>query len=248
MSTVLISGANKGIGRALVAKYLARDNVTVIAAVRNPTSSESTSLSDLPKDAGSRLITVKIDATSNTDAKDAMAALTHEGVSALDIVIANAGVFDTTAFTTVAESSIAQIQSHLEVNTLGPVRLFQAALPLLEKSSSGARFILCSSLMGTIGGIKDIPIKIAPYGASKAAANFFVRKIHFERGDVATLAVHPGAVKTDAGNDAARAAGYPGAFVEIEDSVNAIVAKVDGLTKTNGSGEFWGFDDAIIEW
>ncbi|KAJ5680249.1 hypothetical protein N7536_011388 [Penicillium majusculum] len=247
MSTILISGANKGIGRGLVSKYLARDNVTLIAAVRNPSSSEATSLSELPTGESSRLIIVKIDASSDTDAKAAVESLSSQGVSALDIVIANAGVFDTAAFTTVAESTVAQIRTHLDVNTLGPVRLFQATLPLLQKSSS-ARFILNSSLMGTIGGIKDLPIKIAPYGASKAAANYFARKINYEHDDIATLAIHPGSVKTEAGDDAARAAGFPGAFVEVEDSVNAIVTKIDGLTKENGAGEFWNIDGTTIGW
>lgn len=165
--------------------------MTLIAAVRNPSSSEATSLSELPTGESSRLIIVKIDASSDTDTKAAVESLSSQGVSALDIVIANAGVFDTAAFTTVAESTVAQIRTHLDVNTLGPVRLFQATLPLLQKSSS-ARFILNSSLMGTIGGIKDLPIKIAPYGASKAAANYFARKINYEHDDIATLAIHPG--------------------------------------------------------
>jgi norsolorinic acid ketoreductase len=165
----------------------------VIAAVRNPTSPETTSLSNLRTGKSSQLIIIKIDASSNTDAKAAVDSLSSQDISSLDIVIANAGIFDIAAFTTVAESSIEQIQAHLDVNTLGPVRLFQATLPLLQKSSS-ARFILTSSLMGTIGGIKDIPLAIAPYGASKAAANFFVRKINFEHDGIATLAVHPGYV------------------------------------------------------
>jgi norsolorinic acid ketoreductase len=164
--------------------------VTVIAAVRNPSSSETT-LSDLPTGQGSRLIIVKIDASSDTDAKAAVESLTSQGVSALDIVIANAGIFDRAAFTTVAESSIEQIKTHHDVNTLGPIRLFQATLPLLQKSSS-ARFILISTLMATIGDMKNAPWTIAPYGASKAAANFFVRKINFEHDDIATLAVDPG--------------------------------------------------------
>ncbi|OQD85131.1 hypothetical protein PENANT_c011G07393 [Penicillium antarcticum] len=247
MSTILISGANKGIGRALIVKYLACENVNILAAVRNPTSSETTSLSTLPTGNSSRLITVKIDASSNTDAIDAVKTLSGKGITCLDVVIANAGIFDLEAFTTVAESSIEQIQTHLDVNTLGPVRLFQATLPLLQKSSS-ARFVLMSSLMGTIGGIRNIPLALAPYGASKAAANLFVRKINYEHEGIATLSVHPGGVKTDAGNEAAKAAGYPGASVEVEDSVNVIIAKVDGLTKENGAGEFWGYDDSIIGW
>ena len=42
--------------------------------------------------------------------------------------------------------------------------------------------------------------------------------------------------------------GYPGAFVEIEDSVKAVVAKIDALSRENGSGEFWGFDGSVIAW
>lgn len=46
--------------------------------------------------------------------------------------------------------------------------------------------------MGTIRGIKDIPLAIAPYGASKAAAaNFLVRKINFEHDDIATFGSSP---------------------------------------------------------
>ncbi|KAL2820570.1 hypothetical protein BDW59DRAFT_113988 [Aspergillus cavernicola] len=246
MSTILISGANKGIGRGLVAKYLAGENTTVIAAVRTPDSPDGISLSKLPTGKGSRVIVVKIDAASDTDSKAAVASLHKHGVTALDIVIANAGVFDMDAFTPVATSDIAQIQLHFNVNAVGPVRLFQATLPLLEKSSQ-PRFILMSSLMGTIAGISDMPLHIAPYGASKAAANFFARKIHYEHNDIATLAIHPGAVKTVAGNEAAQAFGYPGAFVEVEDSINAIVAKLDSLTNENG-GEFWNFDGTTIAW
>lgn len=175
----------------MVSKYLARDNVTVIAAVRNPSSSEATSLSELPTGESSRLIIVKIDASSDTDGKVAVESLSSQGVSALDIVIANAGIFDTAAFVAVAEATTSQIQTHFDVNTLGPVRLFQATLPLLQKSSS-ARFILISSLMATIGGIKDIPLKVGPYGASKAAANYFARKINYENDEIATLAIDPG--------------------------------------------------------
>ncbi|CAI7648599.1 unnamed protein product [Penicillium glandicola] len=247
MSTILISGATKGIGRGLVGKYLARNNVTVIAAVRNPSSSEAISLFDLPTGKNSRLVIVKIDASSDIDAKAAVESLSSHGVLALDIVIANAGIFDITAFTTVAESSIAQIQTHFDVNTLGPVRLFQATLPLLQKSSS-ARFILISSLLSTIGGIKDIPLSIAPYGASKAAANFFIRKINYEHDDIATLAIDPGSVRTDAGNKCAQALGLPGAYIEVEQSVDAIATKIDGLTKENGAGEFWSSDNTTPSW
>jgi norsolorinic acid ketoreductase len=55
-------------------------------------------------------------------------------------------------------------------------------------------------------------------------------------------------VKTDSGNDACRTLGYDSAFVEIEDSVNAIVTKIDGLTKENGAGEFWSIGNTTNAW
>ena len=90
-----------------------------------------------------------------------------------------------------AEVSLAHIKEHLDINTVGPVRLFQATWPLLKKSLD-AKFILISSIVGTIEGLKNIPYPNAAYGASKAAANFFARKIHFENENIVTLAVHPG--------------------------------------------------------
>lgn len=49
-----------------------------------------------------------------------------------------------------------------------------------------------SSMAGSIGLLEDNQFKLASYGASKAAANYLVRKINFEHDDIVTLAVHPG--------------------------------------------------------
>jgi hypothetical protein len=93
-----------GIGRGLVEQYLVRDNTTVVAAVRNPQSAEAKELSSLPTGTGSKLIVVKVDAGSDTDALEAVKSIKAEDVTSLDIVIANAGIFDTTAFVPTAEA------------------------------------------------------------------------------------------------------------------------------------------------
>jgi norsolorinic acid ketoreductase len=49
-----------------------------------------------------------------------------------------------------------------------------------------------SSVLGSIGALGGEAGPTLAYGASKAAANFFVRKVHFEHGDVVALAIHPG--------------------------------------------------------
>lgn len=56
-----------------------------------------------------------------------------------------------------------------------------------------AKFILISSSLGSIGAMESAVPSLA-YGFSKAAADYFVRKVHFEEQDITTLAVHPGYV------------------------------------------------------
>lgn len=177
-------------------KYLTRPNTTVLAAVRNPDSDDSQSLQNLTAATGSRVILLKVDSTSDTDALEAIEFVKSQGITAIDTVVANAGTFTPDAYQPVAEVGLAHVKDHLDINTVGPVRLFQAVFPLLKKSQN-AKFLVISSLVGTIGGLKDIPYPNAAYGASKAAVNFFTRKIHFENEDIVTLAVHPGYVEGD---------------------------------------------------
>lgn len=90
-TTVLVTGASRGIGKGLIGAYLARPDHTVIAAVRDLSTSKS--LAQLPVATGSRLVTVKIDATIDSDAADAVENLVspEPAIDHLDVVIANAG-------------------------------------------------------------------------------------------------------------------------------------------------------------
>lgn len=54
------------------------------------------------------------------------------------------------------------------------------------------KFILVSSALGSIGALGGEVGPALAYGMSKAAANFFVRKVHFEHRDVVAVAIHPG--------------------------------------------------------
>ena len=80
---------------------------------------------------------------------------------------------------------------HVNVNAAGVVRLFQATLPLMQKSSKPI-FMVNSSVAGTISGMEHVPFTIGSYGASKAAVNYLTRRIHFENEDIIAFAVHPG--------------------------------------------------------
>ena len=131
---VLISGANRGLGKGLLELYLARPNYIVIAANRDPEHPTSKVLSDLPKGAGSRLIVAKVDSSVEKDPFEAVKALGAEGIDHLDVVIANAGV--SYIFPKVSDLKIEDLQGHLTPNVFGVVWLYQATLPLMLKSKS----------------------------------------------------------------------------------------------------------------
>jgi norsolorinic acid ketoreductase len=170
--------------------------VTVIAAVRNPNSDMSNSLTTLPKGNHSHLIIVKIDSSSETDASDAVKHLqTHEGISHLDVVIANAGIHPPP--TPMSAVSFTELKETFMVNTFAPLLLFQATLPLLSQENSTSNnkkpiFTTMASAMGSVGGMEQRPYPSGPYGPSKAALNWVTRKIHFENEKIVAFALDPG--------------------------------------------------------
>lgn len=71
---------------------------------------------------------------------------------------------------------------HAQVNTVGPLVLFQTTYPLLKNSIS-PKFILVASGVGSIEEGTQMT-GLLTYGASKAAANYVARSIHFEHPDI----------------------------------------------------------------
>lgn len=131
---ILISGANRGLGKELLQLYLAKPNHTVIAANRDPGHATSKALAELPASPGSRLVVVKTDASVESDPFEAVKQLAAQGIDRLDVVIANAGI--AYAYPKVSELKIADLQAHITTNVFGVVGLYQATLPLLQKSTN----------------------------------------------------------------------------------------------------------------
>jgi norsolorinic acid ketoreductase len=190
-TNILVSGATKGIGRGFVEKYLSRPNTIVVAAVRRPDSAEAKSLSEIPAASGSKVIVVKVESTSETDALEAVKTITAQGITHLDVVIANAGIFKSSAFIEVAKMKTSDLLEHVDINAAGPVRLFQATLPLLTAAKQ-PKFAVISSAVSTITGAEYVPYTVTSYGASKATINFLLRRIHIENSNLIAIAFHPG--------------------------------------------------------
>jgi norsolorinic acid ketoreductase len=146
---VLITGANRGIGQGLTERFLAEANHTVIAAVRNPGHPTVQKLQELPKGPDSQLIVVKLDASVEEDAKNAVTELQQKhGIDHLDIVIANAGIGY--IYPTVADVKISDIKAHMECNVYGVIALYQATRDLLKKSSREPIFLPMGSSAGML--------------------------------------------------------------------------------------------------
>ncbi|KAK7215623.1 hypothetical protein V2G26_003626 [Clonostachys chloroleuca] len=131
---VLITGANRGIGRQMAASLLLRPATTVIATVRDPAHELSKSLADFPAGDGSKIIVSIFDAKKGPDAL--LAALADAGIQHLNLVISNAGNSD--AFRSVLETDPSALRDDFEVNAVGPFRLFQGCWPLLSKAETGS--------------------------------------------------------------------------------------------------------------
>lgn len=146
-TVILISGANRGIGKGLLALYLAKPDHIIIAFNRNPEHATSKALVDLPRGEGTRLIVVKADVSVETDAAEAVAQLVAQGIDHIDTVIANAGI--ATVFPKVSEVTIADMRTHMEINVFGVISLYQATLPLL-RNSDRPKWITIGSSAGSI--------------------------------------------------------------------------------------------------
>ncbi|KAI4717642.1 putative NADP(+)-dependent dehydrogenase [Aureobasidium sp. EXF-10727] len=248
--TVFISGANKGLGLGLLKSYLNRADTTVIATVRDPSSAAAKTLNDITKASGTNLHIVKVEARSDTDCLSAITSIKDQGLTHLDLVIANSGFYDPPAEPQVAHITGQALLDILDVNAMGWVRLFQATLPLLQNADKGV-FVYMSSAAGSIAATGDMPFPVGIYGASKAAANFLVRRAHQEHPELTIFALHPGAVKTPGALQVIESMGMTDAsdfFIDLETSINGMVKVLDNATKEETSGKFLAFDGSVVPW
>ena len=185
---VMLRLINIGIGRGLTAEYVSRDNITVIAAVRDTTKDTSKALATLPAGRNSKVLLVKIDSLSEDDAGNAIETVLHNSIDHIDVVIANAG---DTKYGPVATLSAEILKYHLNLMTVGPLLLYQASWPLLQKSMH-PKFIVISSTLGSLVEGPKYGQASGAYGASKAAINYLLKILHNENPSLVAMPICPG--------------------------------------------------------
>lgn len=229
MTTVLITGANRGIGLAL-AKHAVERGWSVIGTARDPGKA-----ADLKAIDGVRV--ERLDADSDESCKALAASLkgTH-----IDILINNAGVSPDHSKDLASFDPEAYLAC-LRTNSVGPLLVTRALLPNVE-ASERKLVVQISSIMGSLANAADQGwTGNLAYHSSKSAlnmANTLIANQLKDRG-VACVAVHPGWVRTDMGG--------PNAKLTTDESASSILDTVDALGIGN-AGAFLNYDGEPLAW
>lgn len=192
MDTVLITGAGRGLGLALTAKFLATGHL-VVAGYRGA----SEKLARLAGQYAERLIPVQLDVTNEAEVATAASAIAYR-IRGLDILINNAGIHLETAYRPLEELDFESMLTTFQVNTLGPLKVAKHFIGLLEKGSKKL-LLNISSEAGSISTCwRD---REFDYCMSKAALNMQskIMQNYLKPRSIKILAIHPGWVRTEMG-------------------------------------------------
>jgi NAD(P)-dependent dehydrogenase (short-subunit alcohol dehydrogenase family) len=209
MRTAIITGASRGLGRAL-AGSLARDGWRVIVDAR--------SAADLTAATAGWPSAVPLagDVTDGAHRTDLVTAAGDH----LDLLVLNASALGPTPLPALAGYDLAALRAVLETNTVAPLGLVQLALPALRRA--GGRILAISS---------DAAVQGYPgwggYGASKAALDQLARVLAAEEPSVRVYAVDPGDLRTEM-HFAAVPDADPAELADPADVVPALRRLVDG--------------------
>jgi len=191
MKTVLVTGANKGIGRE-VARQLAAKGFHVFVGARNAKAGRKAA-EEIAKQGGKATF-LEIDVSDN-DSVTSAAREFAETADRLDVLVNNAGII-VDGDDAVLEFSDDLVRKTVETNSLGPLRVTRAFAPLLQKSKA-PRVINVSSSGGQLTGGAD---RWAPaYCISKTALNGVTVQLAAALPKFAVNCVCPGWVRTDMG-------------------------------------------------
>jgi NAD(P)-dependent dehydrogenase (short-subunit alcohol dehydrogenase family) len=220
MPTVFITGANRGIGLAFAKSYAA-SGWRVLAACREPKNADT--LKAVKGD-------IAILALDVTDA-DQLAALSKTlKDETIDILINNAGVAGD-------ESTEGWLRT-LHINSIAPIRVTQALLPMLARSERK----LVASITSGMGSIADNTSGGSyAYRSSKAALNAAMKSLSVDlvKRGVSVIVLNPGWVKTDMGGAGAR--------LTAADSVARMRKLIDSSGLVH-SGKFFNYDGTEYPW
>lgn len=231
MATVLITGANRGLGLEFCRQYAA-DGWQVLACCRHP--EQATDLAQLSRQYPSiQLETLDVAEFAQIDALSRK--LSDRSI---DVLINNAGIYEDRHSGDFGRLDYQAWTQSFTVNTEAPVKMAEAFLTQIQRSDRKL-IVNISSLMGSIAD-NDSGGSIL-YRSSKAALNAAMKSlaIDLKNQHIGVLIFHPGWVKTDMGG--------PNALIDAEPSIAGMRALIENFS-LNQSGSFVKFDGTAMPW
>jgi len=219
MNTILISGANRGIGLEMTRQYSERGD-EVIAACR---------VSSVELDRLGVQVIDDVDVTSDESVARLANALNGRSI---DRLVNNAGILERTSLDHLDYNSM---ERQFRVNSIAPLRLTAALRPDLAE---GSKVFIITSRMGSI----DDNDSGGSYGyrMSKAAVNMAGKSLSVDLKDagIAVFLLHPGWVSTDMTG---------GTGIPVEESAKGLIERMDTLDITQ-TGSFWHQEGYELPW
>ncbi|MDE1898147.1 MAG: SDR family oxidoreductase [Xanthomonadaceae bacterium] len=234
MRTVLITGANRGLGLEFTRQLLAQ-GLQVIACSRTPTPTAG-ELAALATKHPQRLRQQPLDVADAEAIAALPARLVAAGVSHLDVLINNAGVL--VSGERYGSMRAEDLARSFAINASAPLLLTEALTPLLAQGHA-ARVLCVSSQLGSIAQAGSY--RSVSYAMSKAALNMGMRRLAAELGPrgISVLAMHPGWVRTAMGGEQAP--------LDAPTSVRGMLAVLARVTPSEG-GRFYAYDGSELPW
>ena len=227
MATVLITGANRGLGLEFCKQY-ADEGWDVLACCRNPETADK--LADIPQ---VRVLPLDV---SDFAQIDKLAAQLQD--TAIDVLINNAGIYGDSPRRSFGQLDYAAWTQTLTINTQAPVKMAEAFLPHLQRGDK-KMLVSISSQMGSIADNGSGGSIV--YRTSKAALNAAMKSIAIDLAEqgIGVLVLHPGWVKTDMGG--------PNALIDAQKSVAGMRRVIAEFTPDQ-SGCFLKYDGSTLPW
>ena len=231
LSTVIITGANRGIGLALTKVFLQSGQWEILACCRDPANAHE--LKRLAKQSNEKIEIFPVDVTNEQSLAAFSSRIRDRKV---DVLVNNAGIIGGSHQSAFDMDYDVWLET-LKVNTLAPLRMVQATIDNLRLSLQ-PKIITISSQMGALNRKGRGSYA---YSSSKAAVNKVMQILSsdLEQESIIVTMFHPGWVKTDMGGHAAE--------IPPEESASALFTAITNL-KPSDSGRFYNWTGEVHPW
>jgi len=232
MKTVLITGANRGIGLEFVKQY-AVEGWCVLACCRDVAG--STELNNLAVQFINQVTVYSLDVAMH----EQIECLSQELADVpIDLLINNAGVYPTSRSDGFGKTDYDAWARAFHINAMAPLKMAESFIPQITKSHLKT-IITITSKMGSVADNRGGGSYV--YRSSKAAVNMVMKSVAIDlasRGVISVL-LHPGWVRTDMGGS--------NGLISTQQSVSGMRQVISNL-KPENSGEFYAFDGQVVPW